>query len=219
MQRRFTGLLLRPSFFSSVVNTSATLLLLGIANWSQLLDKLQLRPYIFGPEGIVGRLREGSSSYDAIFGGNISYGVLIFATAFVVGITVYIILQLSSRLSNDASAIWESLHAQTERGTREIARRTGIRVTITIGWLVYIALFIKLVLPWCTLASESAIGAIPDMNGWLLAALAALSLWFAWHMHAIFLRLLFLRPRVFGGNDELLTDEFRGHTFTHEQQE
>lgn len=213
MQRRFTGLLLRPSFFSSVVNTFVTVLVLGTANWSGLLDKLHLRQYVFGPEGIVGRLREGSSSYEVIFGGNISYSALIFSTAIFVGVTVYIILQLSSHLANDASAAWESLQAQTERGTREIAQRSGIRVAVAVIWLLYVTLFTKLILPWCILASQSGLNELTTVSGWALLVLASVSLWLATHIHAIFIRLIFLRPRVFGGSDALLADEFHGRIF------
>src|SRR3982751_6634310 len=161
MDRRFAGLLLRPSFFTSVINTMTTVVVLGAANWSGMLQKFFIYDYLFGDAGLVTQLNDnpdGSVSTGAsLFGSTVSYNFLILGTALFVGVVVYIILQLLGRFANDASATWESLHAQTESGIRAIARRSAIRILVAVSWLVYIVMFIKIILPFCILASQVGI--------------------------------------------------------------
>jgi hypothetical protein len=215
MDRRFAGLLLRPSFFTSVINTIGTAVILGVANWSDMLQKFFIYDYLFGDTGLVTQLNHNQdgtvSTGGSLFGGAIGYNILILGTALFVGLVVYIVLQVLGRVANDASATWESLHAQTENGIRAIARRSVIRILVAVSWLIYLVMFIKIILPFCILASQVGIRELWSVQGFGYIAFGAVVLWITLHIHAIFLRLIFLRPRVFGGNDEILEDEFRHH--------
>ncbi len=208
MERHFTGLLLRPSFFSATINTVITIAVIGLAGGADLLEKASFYAYLFGEEGIfkiITRTGEDGGLLSGIF----SYNVLILATAVFVGVVVYIILQLMGRIANDASATWESLHAQTESGIRAIASRAGIRVLVAVSWIIYLVMFAKVIMPFCVLAAQVGVRELWAVGGFAYLAFGSLLLWLALHLHSIFLRLLFLRPRVFGGNDDILEDEFR----------
>jgi len=77
-----------------------------------------------------------------------------------------------------------------------------IRVAILAGWLLYVQLFIRFVLPYALLAASTA-----RLSSALIAssqvALAALVLFIGIHLHLVCLRLLLLKRRVFADNDDI----------------
>jgi hypothetical protein len=214
MQRHFTRLLLRPSVFSGSIMSLLAIALVSVSNWSYLLEHFFFYDYFFGPEGFVTDINntaatDGLHDISAFIGQSASYNILIIIVAILVGLIVYTVLQVLGRIANDASATWESLHAQTISGAREIGIRWIIHIVVAFAWLVYVLLFINVILPFCILAAQVGIRQLWSPAGLAYVAFGTLLTFLGLHMHVIFIRLLLLRARVFGGNDAILEDEFR----------
>lgn len=77
-----------------------------------------------------------------------------------------------------------------------------IRAVILAGWLVYVQLFIRLLLPY-VLAAVQAARLSGILSGIGQIALAALVLFISIHIHLVFLRLLLLKTRVFADKDDI----------------
>ena len=218
MQRHFTGLLLRPSLFSGSLTTLLALSIVTVSNWAYVLEHVFFYDYLFGPEGLITNINnvaatDGLHNISDFLGGSVSYNVLILGVAVLVGVVVYVALQVFGRFANNASAAWESIHGQTNITTHDIAQRWAIRIAVAFAWMIYCLLFIKIILPFCILAAQVGIRQLWAPSGIAYFVFGTALTWASAHMHVVFLRLVILRPRVFGGEDEILEDEFRGKYF------
>ena len=77
-----------------------------------------------------------------------------------------------------------------------------IRAAMLAGWLLYVQLFIRLLLPYA-LAAAHAARLSGALNGIGQIGLAAVVLFISIHLHLIFLRLLLLKTRVFADKDDI----------------
>ncbi len=77
-----------------------------------------------------------------------------------------------------------------------------IRAAVLAGWLLYVQLFIRLLLPYA-LAAAHAARLNGALNGIGPIGLAALVLFIGIHLHLVFLRLLLLKTRVFADRDDI----------------
>jgi len=77
-----------------------------------------------------------------------------------------------------------------------------IRAAVLAGWLLYVQLFIRLLLPYA-LAAAHAARLNGALNGIGQIGLAALVLFIGIHLHLVFLRLLLLKTRVFADRDDI----------------
>ena len=77
-----------------------------------------------------------------------------------------------------------------------------IRAAVLAGWLLYLQLFIRLLLPYA-LAAAHAARLNGALNGIGQIGLAALVLFIGIHLHLVFLRLLLLKTRVFADRDDI----------------
>ena len=77
-----------------------------------------------------------------------------------------------------------------------------IRAAVLAGWLLYVQLFIRLLLPYA-LAAAHAARLNGALNGIGQIGLAALVLFIGIHLHLVFLRLLLLKTRVFADKDDI----------------
>jgi hypothetical protein len=77
-----------------------------------------------------------------------------------------------------------------------------IRAAILVGWLVYVQVFMKLLLPYALAAAHAA--RLNNMlSGLIQVGLAALTLFIGIHLQLVFLRLLLLKTRVFADKDDI----------------
>lgn len=76
-----------------------------------------------------------------------------------------------------------------------------IRVGVLLGWLVYLQIFIRLLLPYALSAVSAARldNLAPEVG---LITLVTVGLFIGLHVHLVFLRLLLLKTRVFGDQDD-----------------
>jgi len=77
-----------------------------------------------------------------------------------------------------------------------------IRAAVLAGWLLYVQLFIRLLLPYA-LAAAHAARLSGVLNGIGQIGMAALVLFVSLHLHLVFLRLLLLKTRVFADKDDI----------------
>jgi hypothetical protein len=119
-----------------------------------------------------------------------------------VGFLVYEMLEF-------AGVISRSVHAEG-RGKRTVwsvlSGRAPARTLSLLGWALYGAFFFSTLLPFCLLAVEQGCESIQlhdGLHGALLCAMGVVLLACALHWQVIFMRLVALRPRVFGGDNDI----------------
>jgi hypothetical protein len=198
---QLTTLVLQPSLFSATTSLLSSALLLGVANWPSVMQQPMVHDYFLGSEGLVTLLRDPNNSAGSALTGlfnqsNINNVVTLLA-ALGFGVIVLIVLEIIRRARADAGPI-----------TRWEARlRFMTRLSVVVLWLVYFVVTLKIIFPFCILASEVGVHALWDIKGlvYLLFGLLLLSLSF--HVHVICMRLFLLRIRVFGGEEALMRAE------------
>ncbi|HEU4914580.1 MAG TPA: hypothetical protein VFT16_04220 [Candidatus Saccharimonadales bacterium] len=212
-RHRFSVLLLRPSPLSSFVCGIFVLAVLISSNWSSILKELSFYDYFFGSEGLVTTLKNtdggGSAIGQALASKSFNHNITIVLGAIAAGILLYILIRLIIKMIGGISMTLREIQAVDTPAKHavehEIARRSAIRVLVAVLWLVYLYLFIKVVLPFCILASQVGLDddkSIGEGIGYVLFAF--LLLFVAAHMHIVLARLLLLRPRVFGSEEVVI---------------
>lgn len=209
---RLAGLLLRPSLLSTITILALTTLVLGIANWSYVLESPLFYDYFYGQYGLISILQRSPDSFSAfrsaLFGQTINYNAVILISAVVIGVAIYIVLHIISKMLNAASSTWEGVQYSQGQAKKvleeEIGLRVGVRAAAITLWIIYFVLFIKIILPFCLLISRFGINELSQISGWAYSLLGFGVLLVSLHVHVLFMRIVLLRFRVFGGNDVAL---------------
>jgi len=191
--RRFI-LLLTPSFASLILCICSTGALFGLAAWHQINTNPAVREYLSG----AGASSRGFHSLlDSIFTQNVAYNLLLVAGALAVALAVYMILSIVEK--GLAGALESLVIVRQARGkAKEVGERYGVRVLALVLWIIYLLFTFKTLLPVCLLSVKTGIGAA----GYGGIALAYAVLLLGTHVHVILVRLMYLRPRLFGGSDD-----------------
>lgn len=204
-------LLLTPSILSGAFVAGTAVLVLGITAWSFISERQLFYEYLFGVYGFNTLLvQQDTGSWQmirqAIFGGNVTYYVLIVLCSLLVGLLVYTLLEGVRFAARETAAGWRQLHAPgsayAQAAHRNLVRQLA-RITGLVGWALYIIMFIGVLLPASMILTRAGVDDIEMAVawGWVRVfegfVLLALSL----HVHVIFIRLVALRPRVFGDRD------------------
>jgi hypothetical protein len=89
---------------------------------------------------------------------------------------------------------------------REILSKFGLRSISIISWAVYLAYFISTIMPFSIVLSQFGVDRLEvgDHSGAVAIMGALLLMSMSLHLHVIFMRLVALRPRIFGGEDEII---------------
>lgn len=196
--RRLIVQLLTPSLLSGSSCLLLSITSLGIANYTAFLKDAALYGYLSGQNGLDALSnRQGSSSLDI---GNLFLSSKVAALLFASMAIILIILSLQG-----LHKFIGNLHNPYMR--HETLQRFSVRLVVAIAWLLYGLAFYRLLLPFCILTSHVGINLLWHWMSFAyllfgLSLLAALV-----HIHIIFIRLLMLRPRVFGGTDESVLSE------------
>lgn len=209
---RIIFLLLSPSTISFVACVVLSLLILAVANWSYTTHDPIIYQQIYGPDGLATNFSHLTNSFssfaDALTAKYLSYQVFVFIVAVVVGVGVYFLLQMLSRALANVSDTYSSIHASNvavrRHNQEEVGLRLAIRLVSLVTWFFYWLLTLKVILPYVLLASRVRFQDFFIGNGWLYALLAFVVLALTIHLHIVFMRFVTLRPRLFGGTDELL---------------
>jgi hypothetical protein len=210
-QRRLAKLLLRPSIFSSTLTILLAIAILGISIWPYTANNLILSQYIYGPYGIVTVMEKSSdiANFTAAFSVSpLTYNLLILGVAILIAAGVYAILQSISKIIVGSYDTWHAIHdagSSVQSVEREIGARLTVRLLSLSLWIAFIFFFMGLVLPYCIFITRDGIDHLLHLdwkvlNGLVGFTILAVSL----HFHVIFMRLIVLRPRVFGGKLDIL---------------
>lgn len=215
-QQRLLRLLLLPSLISGSAVTGIALAVLGYSAWLYIGENQLFYNYLFGVYGLktyVWQLSVGATAWDrSLLGSPLAYYMLVGAAASAAGLLVYTLLQWLSLSFSQGRLLWRELHTSGQ-DHRQIAKgllaRLGLRTTALVGWGVYAAAFFSIVVPFCIILNQNGVDRIHAgaQAGWLssLGALAILLL--TLHLHIVFLRLVFLRPRLIGGDKAIAEAE------------
>ena len=214
--RHLNSILLRPSLLSGAVCLLAAIAVPIIVNWSDIMDKLPFQDYFFGPYGTVTELQKmtGMEQHVAVLGKTVTNEQLHHVLT-VVGLTVaiaiglFIAVRALMHLAGTISTTLKELSAADTPAKREveheIGRRFIMRMVVAGVWSIYILLFFQAVVPFAILASQIGLAEGRAVNtGVYYLLFAGLLLFFTIHVHVIMMRLLLLRPRIFGGQDVIV---------------
>ncbi len=209
-QARLTSLLLSPSLLSFSLGSCLSLLILGVSN-SSYLSQGGLHTYIFGPYGLTTVFEKSTNALSAVngaFSSPAAYNVAVPIFALFIGLLVYVLLQGIDHITAEATGHVDEVayvnDAQIKKQMRKQVRlRAVLKIATMVTWFIYLLFFARVIVPYAIL-----LGRIDMMHVWTwenagrgLGALAVLIA--AFHIQVIFLRLIVLRPRVFGSMIEI----------------
>jgi hypothetical protein len=207
-QARLTSLLLSPSLLSFSLSAFGSLLILSVANWSYISPSSSLHNYIFGPYGLTTVLEKSSNALSAIngvFSSPTAYNVVVPIFALFIGLIVFVILEGMDHFTDEATGhVDEVVNINDSEVKKEMKKevklRAGLRAATMLAWFIYLLFFARVLVPFAIL-----LGRIDTTHLWtgenIWRSLAAFGLlWLGFHIQVIFLRLIVLRPRVFGGD-------------------
>lgn len=168
--------------------------------------------WMYGPGGVATDFANASNSLTSIAGSlttkYISYQLFIFIIAVGVGLSVYFLLQMLSKLLANASDTYSNIHAANievrRHNQEEIGARIAIRLLSLVAWFFYWILTVKFILPYILVASKIRFQDFFIGTGWIYILLAFVVLSLTIHLNIVFMRFVTLRPRLFGGTDEVL---------------
>lgn len=197
MQSRLFMLLLKPSLISSLAAICASALLIGAMNWPYFTYHAAFYPILYGESGVITVLEQSpnfTQGITRIIDQNpIFYGIVILSVAVLAGWIVLLIIRT-------IKSSYHSVETFSDEGQRhDTLQHMLVRVFVLSMWIIYAALSVSIVIPFCLLFSRIGAEFITTLNGILMNVGAFLLLAATFHLHIIFLRMLLLRPRVFGG--------------------
>lgn len=92
----------------------------------------------------------------------------------------------------------EYVHAPRHQLVQNTLLHLAVRLAVLLLWLGYLQIFLKVLLPYCLAAAHVAATTQARLSGIGYGFLAFMVLLVALQAHVIFLRLVFLRRRLFG---------------------
>jgi hypothetical protein len=211
-------LLLQPSLMSGTLVTAVTLAAIGSTAWAYVSAQQLFYEYVFGAYGFKTYIWQQSAGLAAlrntVLASPAAYYVLVGLVATAVGFIVYAFLQFLGLLFSWRS--WSGLDAlgpNRKAIVHELTRRLTLRVVTLIGWAFFGACFSAMLLPFVALLTQNGVEHFQTgmpMGGVLaiIGAVAILAL--SLHVQVIFLRLVFLRVRLFWGADLAEEAEAKG---------
>jgi hypothetical protein len=196
-------LLLTPSWLVSVIGLTAGVLIAGSTIVLAQFTGSELRRQIFEVQNTQDAVQP-STGYQAItdnFANNSFLSALpLLLTWALVGLAVYFVASAIVKMIKQAVDLREQMdyvHASRDGLKKEAILHLGIRLTALVGWFVFIKLTLSVIVPYALAASYAAAHDF-SLQSILDVCLAIAVIYGATWVHAIFLRLITLKPRLFG---------------------
>ena len=208
---RLATLLTIPSVLSASLALTASLLVLGAANWSYATPASQLYAYLYGQYGLATIFEHSSNALAAVngvFSSPGGYNIAVVLVALFIGALIYVLLEGIDHLTAEASSSIHLVEQTSDASIRrymkqQLEKRIGLRIAALCVWIIYLIFFARVIVPFCLLTGRIDINHF--MTSDILGPLGALVLLtLSMHIHVILMRLLVLRPRLFGGDDVLI---------------
>lgn len=183
--------------------------MLGAANWSYISPHSGLYDYLFGPYGLVTVLQNSSNALSAVngvFSSPAAYNVAVAAFAILIGLLVYVFLEGMDHIAADTTgALHEAAYVSDAAAQKtlkhEVKLRAGLRLITLLIWICYLIFFARVIVPFCIIVARIGNTQLLSADTIISVLSGALVLFLAFHVHTIFMRLLVLRPRLFGGEN------------------
>lgn len=195
--------ILAPTWVVNFIGITIGILATGFVIVSSQYWGSDLRRQIFETQDSV-QSSSASATYQDVaanFASNSFLGQLpLLVTWACVGLIVYFFAMAIVRSLGNVVTMREELtfvNAAREDTLRRAWQSLAIRVAATIGWVIFIRLSLTYIVPYALAAANAASTGWTLMNAGL-AVLAVIILYVDVYIHAIFLRLVLLRTRVFG---------------------
>lgn len=208
---QLTALFCGPSLISGLITIVLALMMLAVANFSFLLRSGLLYDAFFGkgtPYDLIESSRDYVTVINQVILGNPTFNkFMFFAFWMMVGLMVYALLSTLGQTIAETEQKLKSLryiHARKAQIEQDLILRLALRTTGVIAGLMYGWLFVRLIFPFCVLASQIGLSNLSSLYGWLYLTLSFAVLVLALHAVVILLRLIVLRPRLYGDWDNLI---------------
>ena len=197
VQSRLFSLLLMPSFMSGLLTIIAAVVIIGVTNWPYFTYNDTFYTILYGDFGAITALEKTPSltlGIEEMFGKSpIFYAVVITLASVIASLIVFLVVRGARK---SIGSIVSLGNGNTRNG---ILQTVGLRMAIVTIWAVYILLSVKVIIPLSLFYSRIGAEILPAAEGAAMA-LGSLALCIVClHLHVVLLRLLILRPRVFGG--------------------
>jgi hypothetical protein len=205
-----------PSLLSGGIVTLGALAVLGYDAWLYLSHNQQYYDVVFGPYGLKSfgwQPAEGFSAWKQLFfASSVSYYIVLLAVATAVGLLTFSVLQLSGLVVRSSVELLQTARdkeAAHKRAREEMIHRLLLRMTSLVGWALYAAATVSVLLPASVILSQIGVEEMlgGKIVGLVLSVAAFITFVLVLHLHAIFMRLVVLRPRVFGGENDIIEAE------------
>jgi len=197
-------LILLPSLFSFTANILLAIATMATLSLTYLTGKGTVYDYLFGPGSSADSIASSRSTLSAlnntVLGNAILNKVLYFAFWMVVGLAVYIILYAVLRGTGEAAAeLKESNYAniRREKILQDFAIKFSVRVAAVCAWITFVIIFLKVLLPFSSLAARTAASKFISSNGILYSFLGFVVVLLSLHILVVLTRFIFLRVRLF----------------------
>jgi hypothetical protein len=181
-----------------------------------ITDSTLFYEYLFGSSSSTTLIESSRSTVntiiDTIFGNSILNKILFFAFWMVVGLVVYIIINgLGAGVSSAEATLEETqyVHAQRLKMSSEFAAKLILRL-IALGLLVIFGVvFFKFLLPFAVLNARIVAGNAGQASNWIYGLLGFVVLCASFYIATVLIRFLLLKPRIFGGTEDMLEAELK----------
>ncbi len=218
-QLRLLKLLLKPSWLSTLMAITLTTVVLGIGNWLYVTRNTFVSEYLFGDFGLVTSLQKSQGNLGQVvidlFDKPFSYNVIVLLIAVVCGALVYIALESVTRSVDNVQETWEEIHYASGSTRKlveiELGMRWFIRIAALVSWIVYWILWLSIIIPFCLLASRLLLTDASTLAAWAYGGLGVVVCVASFQLHVVFIRLILLRPRVFGGRRAIELETYDQH--------
>lgn len=195
--------LLTPSWVTNFIGIAvAVLVTAGTIVLSQYQGS-ELRQQIFEVQANANTETTGGvyENITANIAGNSFLGALpLLLTWACVGLVVYFFAVSIARSFGNAASLHDQLgyvHTTRQAVLKQALTNLAVRVAATIGWFIFIKVSLSIIVPYA-LAAASIAGESFSLMSVGYALLAAAILYVDIWIHAIFLRAIVLKPRLFG---------------------
>jgi|SRR3989344_161761 len=207
MKLKQFGILISPSLLSGSLTVIISVFVLLGATWTYSVGSGAIFNFLFGKSSSAELIRTSQSSVSAfnntVFGNPTLNKILYFGFWMLVGILVYVILFFFVRGTSTAVRdVEEATYTNVNKADlfKSFAARLGLRLLITVIWVIYSIFFAQIFFPFSILAARIGLSELPHIMGWVYSPLSLVVLGLSLHIHIIFLRLLMLRVRVYDSN-------------------
>jgi hypothetical protein len=209
-QKKLVTVLLEPSLSSAILGFIICLLFIILGLLPIVKSTTLYQEYMNGfnsPAYIIGSSKNGITALTSTIFANKQVNELLFVLFWaIIGLFIYLILTpILTGVKNTVDTVDELTYVNSQKSQviNTFTYRLLLRITIFILWVVLIFVTAKFIIPFCALCIQAG-GFLSQITSYSYLATAFIILAATWHVHVIFLRLLLLHVRIYGGEEDVL---------------